>query len=101
MRIGEVAKPAGIVGTITKGTAMSDQILIEALFAPNCGSRDATLLMINKLINEQGVKTDLIETTIDSISEAKSTKFLGSPSIRINGKDIELEAIEKADYGVG
>lgn len=80
---------------------MADQILIEALFAPGCGSRDATLLMINKLINEQGVKTDLIETTIGSISEAKSTKFLGSPSIRINGKDIEPEANEKADYGVG
>lgn len=65
-----MAKSAGIVGTITEGTAMADQILIEALFAPGCGSRDATLLLINKLINEQGVKTDLIETTIGSISDS-------------------------------
>jgi hypothetical protein len=89
-----------IVGTITEGV-MSDHILIEALFAPGCGSRDSTLLMINKLTSEQGVKVDLTETTICSIPEAKTAKFLGSPSIRINGKDIEPESIEKTDYGFG
>jgi hypothetical protein len=87
-------------GTITEDP-MSDHILIEALFAPGCGSRDATLLIINKLTNEQGVKVDLTETTICSIPEAKTAKFLGSPSIRINGKDIEPESIGKTDYGFG
>ncbi len=80
---------------------MSDHIIIEALFAPDCGSRDATLLTINKLTQEQGMKVDLTETTICSIPEAKAAKFLGSPSIRINGKDIEPESIEKTDYGFG
>ena len=89
-----------IVGIITEG-AMSDHILIEALFAPGCGSRDATLLMINELTQEQGLKVDLTETTISSIPEAKTAKFLGSPSIRINGKDIEPESIGKTDYGFG
>jgi hypothetical protein len=81
--------------------AMSEHILIEALFAPSCGSREATLLMIDKLTRDQSVTINLKETTISSIQEAKTAKFLGSPSIRINGKDIELELIEKTDYGFG
>jgi hypothetical protein len=87
-------------GTITEDP-MSDHILIEALFAPGCGSREVTLLMINKLTQEQGMKVDLTETTICSMPEAKTAKFLGSPSIRINGKDIEPESIGKTDYGFG
>jgi hypothetical protein len=81
--------------------AMSEHILIEALFAPSCGSREDTLLMIDKLTRNQSVTIDFKETTIISIPEAKTAKFLGSPSIRINGKDIELELIEKTDYGFG
>ena len=79
----------------------SEHILIEALFAPDCGSRDATLLMINELSRNQTVKVDIKELTINATSEAHSAKFLGSPSIRINGKDIEPESIEKSDYGFG
>lgn len=78
-----------------------ERILIEALFAPNCSSRDATLLMINKVSKNQAAKTDIKETTISSTPEANFSKFLGSPSIRINGKDIEPESVEKSDYGFG
>ena len=81
--------------------AISEHILIEALFAPNCGSRDATLLMINTVSRHQALKIDIKETTISSTPEAHSSKFLGSPSIRINEKDIEPESIDKTDYGVG
>lgn len=81
--------------------SMSEHILVEALFAPNCGSRGATLLMIEKITLNQALKIDLKEIAIRSIPEAKAAKFLGSPSVRINGKDIEPESIEKTDYGVG
>ena len=81
--------------------AISEHILIEALFAPNCGSRDATLLMINTVSRHQALKIDIKETTISSTPEANSSKFLGSPSIRINGKDIEPESVENSDYGFG
>jgi hypothetical protein len=57
--------------------------------------------MIDKLTRDQPVTIDLKETTISSIQEAKTAKFLGSPSIRINGKDIEPESIGKTDYGFG
>jgi hypothetical protein len=80
---------------------MAHNIIIEALFAPGCESRDATLLMIDKVTDSQGITAALKETTISSIQEATQAKFLGSPSVRVNGRDIETESEGKTDYGVG
>ena len=80
---------------------MADNITIETLFAPGCQSREATLLMIDKVANSRGVTVDLKETKIGSIPEATHAKFLGSPSVRVDGRDVELESEGKTNYGVG
>ena len=80
---------------------MADNITIEALFAPGCESRDATLLMIEKVTNSQGITVALKETTIGSTQEATQARFLGSPSVRVGGRDVEIESEGKTDYGVG
>ena len=80
---------------------MVEHVLLEALFAPNCGSREATLLMIDAASRDKSLHIDFKEITVGSMPEAQSAKFLGSPSIRVNGKDIEQESIQKTDYGVG
>ena len=43
----------------------------------------------------------LKETTIGSIQEATQARFLGSPSVRLDGRDVETESEGKTDYGVG
>ena len=80
---------------------MADNITIEALFAPGCESRDATLLMIDKVTDSQGTTVALKETTISSIQEATQARFLGSPSVRVDGRDVEIESEGKTDYGFG
>jgi hypothetical protein len=80
---------------------MADNIIIEALFAPGCESRDDTLLMIDKVTNSRGITVALKEITVGSIQKATQARFLGSPSVRVNGQDIEAEPAGKADYGVG
>lgn len=78
-----------------------DIIQIEALFAPGCDSRDATLAMIEKIITNHGSRFDLKVSTIQSIKQANEKGFLGSPSIMVNGQDIETESRGRLDYGVG
>lgn len=80
---------------------MADKITIEALFAPGCESRDAILLMIDKVSDSLDITVALKETTIDSIQEATQARFLGSPSVRVDGRDVETESEGKTDYGVG
>jgi len=38
---------------------------------------------------------------VDMEEKTRQLKFLGSPSIRVNGLDIEPGADERQDYGLG
>jgi len=76
----------------------SDCVLIEALFSPGCESRDATVHMIEKTTHKRGVEYDYCEIIVRSISEAQENRFLGSPTIRVNGHDIEPESIGRTDF---
>lgn len=82
-------------------TEKAKSVLIEALFTPNCNSRKATLSMIEKITRNRSLNVDLKEITISSAREANVARFIGSPSIRVNGQDIEPESREKSDYGMG
>lgn len=82
-------------------TENAKSILIEALFTPNCKSRKATLSMIETIRRNRSLNVDLREITIRSTREAHVHRFLGSPSIHVNGQDIEPQSREKSDYGVG
>jgi len=74
---------------------MSEPLLIEALFAPGCDSRNETLSLINKVTDQLNVKFQLREVIVKSTDEAVEEHFLGSPSIHINGDDIDPDSLLK------
>ncbi len=80
---------------------MVRQIEIECLFAPGCGSRHDTLALVERLAAEMALKIELRETVVACRQEAEEQHFLGSPSVRINGQDIEPGADSRTDYGMG
>lgn len=80
---------------------MPRPIKIECLFAPGCTSRDDTVALVEKVAGEQGLTADIREIVIVSPEEAAKSRFLGSPSLRINGRDIEPGANERSDFGMG
>lgn len=78
---------------------MMQPIDIELLFAPGCKSQDATIAM-----TEQAVRTTpryrIRVKMVSSAAEARAEGFLGSPSIRVNGVDIEPEAEKRHDFSM-
>jgi hypothetical protein len=80
---------------------MANHVEIEGIFAPDCGSRDDTLNLINKVIDEMSIAAEVREKTINTAEEAAEYHFLGSPSVRIDGVDIDPEAKDRDDYGLG
>ena len=74
---------------------------LELLFAPGCEAIEGTVAMVNEVLRD--LKSDAIvtEVMVDTEEKARELKFLGSPSIRFNGRDIEPGADERQDYGLG
>ncbi|MBS1879563.1 MAG: hypothetical protein JST31_08625, partial [Actinobacteria bacterium] len=49
---------------------------------------------------EHGVEADLELRRVESIEEAEHERFLGSPTVRVDGVDVEPGADERTDFGL-
>jgi hypothetical protein len=74
---------------------------LELLFAPGCEAIEGTVAMVNETLRELDLAADVSEIMVDTEEKAKEHHFLGSPSIRVNGHDIEAGAGDRHDYGLG
>lgn len=64
---------------------------IELLYILDCSWCLKTKELIRESLRELGVKADIKEILIDTDEKAKKHNFVGSPTIRIDGKDIQEE----------
>ena len=67
---------------------MTRSAAVEVLFWEGCPSLPETLAELDRVLHEEGVDTsvELVEVLTDE--QARQERFPGSPTIRINGKDI-------------
>jgi len=68
---------------------------LQILYILNCPWCVKTKKLVRGSLRELGVKADIEEILIDSDEKAKKYNFTGSPTVRINGKDIQ-EEVSKA-----
>jgi hypothetical protein len=55
---------------------------------------------LRRLVETSHVELDLETRRIETEGEARQARFLGSPTIRVNGRDIEPGAEARSDYGL-
>ena len=80
---------------------MNEPITIELLFAEGCASGQQTLDLVEKSLAAQGIDVEIKKTIVHSEDQVRRLNFLGSPTIRINGVDIEPETANRSDYSLG
>ena len=90
-----------VCGRIGRGRMTVSVPKLELLFAPGCGAIESTVTMVKEVLRELDLAADVSEIMVDTEEKARGLKFLGSPSIRFNGRDIEPGADERQDYGLG
>jgi hypothetical protein len=72
---------------------------IEVLFFDGCPSHEQLLDRLPRLLEDAGIETPLTLRKISDPEQAERERFLGSPSIRVDGRDIEPGAEARSDYG--
>jgi hypothetical protein len=73
---------------------------IEVFYFEDCPNHLPTLERINAVLREEGCSADVREVLVPDVSTAESVKFLGSPTVRVNGIDIEPTARDRRDFGL-
>lgn len=64
---------------------------VQILYVMDCPWCVKTKKIVRESLNELGVKAKLEEILIDTDEKARKYKFLGSPTVRVNGKDVQME----------
>lgn len=73
---------------------------IEVLYFDGCPTTDAFLPRLRDLLAQLGATDRLELRRVETIEDAKRERFLGSPSVRVDGHDIEPDADRRTDYGL-
>ena len=73
---------------------------IEVLYFENCPNHVPTLERIHQVLREEGCDAEVREVLVSDVETAHNVRFLGSPTVRVNGLDIEPKAEERKDFGL-
>lgn len=79
-----------IAGRATPGSSRPHEpIPIEFLYSEDCPSHERALTLLESVVREEGVEARIHIQKIETEEEAELERFPGSPTIRVNGFDID------------
>jgi mercuric ion transport protein len=73
---------------------------IEVLYFEGCPNHLPALEMVRETLNSLGRQDEIHQVEVRTHADAEATAFVGSPSIRINGADIEEWARTTKNFGL-
>lgn len=62
---------------------------IELLYYPECPSHERTLELIQQALRDEGLQAEINIIRIETQEQADAYHFIGSPTIRINGRELQ------------
>ncbi len=72
--------------------------VVEILYFEGCPNYEETGATVERLADELGIDADVRLVRVPDESAAERLRFLGSPTVRVDGRDVEREADERAEY---
>jgi hypothetical protein len=76
-------------------------VRVELLSFGGCPGAEALLPRLRQLIADADLPADVLSVrAVESWQDAERLRFLGSPTVRVNGEDVEPGADHRRDYGM-
>ena len=75
--------------------------LVEVLVTPDCPHRDAAIALSRRVCERWDGRAEVRVVQVADQPAAEQARFLGSPSIRVNGCDIEPDAEQNVELVYG
>jgi hypothetical protein len=78
----------------------ADPVKIEVLYFDGCPNHEALLPRLRELLDEAHVASPVELVDVPDDAAAQSQRFLGSPTLRVDGRDVEPGAELRTDFGL-
>lgn len=73
---------------------------IEVLYVQDCPNYQGTLALVERIRAELGINTEVHTTLIVDQDAAEQARFPGSPTVRVDGHDVEPGSEPATEYTV-
>ena len=74
---------------------------VEILYFEDCPNHAAARALVERIAGELQVETDIRLIEVGDPDAAVGLRFLGSPTIRVDGRDVEPGADQRDDFAFG
>jgi len=73
---------------------------VEVLYFDGCPNHEALMPRLRQLMDDARIDAPIELRHVSSIEAARRERFLGSPTVRIDGHDVEPGATQRDDFGL-
>lgn len=75
-------------------------MIVEVLYFDGCPNHEALVPHLEQLLRSAKVPATIALRRIDDDEAAQQARFLGSPTVRVDGRDVEPGAEGRGDFGL-
>lgn len=72
--------------------------LVEILYFDGCPNHEEARALVERVSSELGLDPELRLVNVPDEEAARRLRFLGSPTIRVDGRDVDPQAGERDEY---
>ena len=76
-------------------------VRIEILARADCDSRGMAISVVERAVEEIGVPADVEIIEVKTLAQAKKLLFPGSPTVRVDGRDVDRQPNGGGDVSLG
>ena len=79
--------------------AEGDAIIVRVVSVADCINTPPTIKLIQETAVELGLRIDLVRQLVSTQEEANKYRFIGSPTVQIDGLDLQPDMRTNTKYG--
>ena len=73
---------------------------IEVLYFPGCPNHVPAVDCVRAVLAQEDTLAEMVEIAVKDVATAQLTRFLGSPTVRVDGQDVEPAARVERAFGL-
>ena len=81
-------------------SADDEEMKVELLYIPDCPNLLPAVETVRDVLREQGLPQDILQIEVIDPAQAAALFFPGSPTVRVDGKDVEPNVTVAASIGI-
>jgi len=72
--------------------------LVEILYLAGCPNHEGVRALVERLARELELEPEIRMVSVPDVAAATRLRFLGSPTVHVDGRDVERGAEDRSDF---